>query len=140
MISKKKLSMILNLLRVEQLRVEAMMERSFSKSVVNKNQEVHKKRLVQLKKEIEDLPVTSGSFAEELSSYYSLAAEFFQVKDSMWTLLLSHPAALKCLSPGRVLLLNHGNKVNDLGILLSIDKSTVKTYFIPLDGHVSCGL
>ena len=123
-------SMILNLLRVEQLRVEDMMKRSFSESVSYKKQASYKKRSLELQKEIEALPSNSGPFGEELSSFYNLASEFLRVKTSMWTLLLSHPAAVKSLSPGRVLVFNHDQKMNDIGILLSIDKSTVKTYTI----------
>ena len=128
-------SMILNLLRVEQLRVEDMMKRSFSESVSYKKQAGHKKRVLELKSEIGDLPENRGPYGDDLSLYYNLASEFLTIKDSIWTLLLSHPAAVKCLCPGRVLLFHHGKTINNIGILLSIDKSTVKTYtMLVLDG------
>ena len=129
-------SMILNLLRVEQLRVEDMMKRSFSESVSYKKQAHYKQRVAELKIEIENLPSVSGTLTEELSLYYKSASEFCRIKDTIWTLLLSHPIAVKCLSAGRLLLINHDGKINDIGILLNVDKSTIKTYTIlVLDGE-----
>merc|ERR1712223_2795 len=129
-------SMILNLLRVEQLRVEDMMKRSFSESVSYKKQAHYKQRVAELKIEIENLPRVSGTLTEELSLYYKSASEFCRIKDTIWTLLLSHPIAVKCLSAGRLLLINHDGKINDIGILLGVDKSTIKTYTIlVLDGE-----
>ena len=129
-------SMILNLLRVEQLRVEDMMKRSFSESVSYKKQAHYKQRVAELKIEIENLPCVSGTLTEELSLYYKSASEFCRIKDTIWTLLLSHPIAVKCLSAGRLLLINHDGKINDIGILLGVDKSTIKTYTIlVLDGE-----
>ena len=123
-------SMILNLLRVEQLRVEDMMKRSFSESVSYKKQAVYKQRVSELKTEIQNLPNNTGTFGEELTLYYKMASEFFSIKDSIWTLLLSHPTAIKILSAGRLLLINHDNKMNDIGILLGVDRSTIKTYTV----------
>ena len=123
-------SMILNLLRVEQLRVEDMMKRSFSESVSYKKQAVYKQRVSELKDEIQNLPNNTGTFGEELTLYYQMASEFISIKDSIWTLLLSHPTAIKILSAGRLLLINHDNKINDIGILLGVDKSTIKTYTV----------
>ena len=48
-------SMILNLLRVEQLRVEDMMKRSFAELDTQKQQAGHKERADKLRKELDEL-------------------------------------------------------------------------------------
>jgi len=106
------------------------MKRSFSESVSYKKQAVYKQRVSELKNELQNLPNNTGTFGEELTLYYQMASEFIAIKDSIWTLLLSHPTAIKILSAGRLLLINHDNKMNDIGILLGVDKSTIKTYTV----------
>ena len=124
-------SMILNLLRVEQLRVEDMMKRSFMEINSQKKQNYYKTRAKELKQEVDRLPPLTGALFEELGTFYSLADEYLELKDDLWTLLLSHPVAAKALIPGRVLLVKHGSEVNKLGLLLAVDsKSRVKSYSV----------
>ncbi len=124
-------SMILNLLRVEQLRVEDMMKRSFMETNSQKKQGAYKERVAKLKREIELLPRLSGPVFDELEAFYALAAEHIELKESVWTLLLSHPSAIKALVPGRVLVVKHGSRANLLGVLLAVDsRSRAKSYSV----------
>jgi antiviral helicase SKI2 len=124
-------SMILNLLRVEQLRVEDMMKRSFMEINSQKKQSHYKERVEQLKKEVEGMPPLTGALFQELERFYTLAAEYTELKSGIWRLLLSHPVAAKALVPGRVLVVKHGSEINKYGILLAVDaKSRVKSYSV----------
>ena len=124
-------SMILNLLRVEQLRVEDMIKRSFSEIDTQKKQGTHKEKLAVLKEKLSKLPKLSGALFDELESFYSVAADYLELKSSVWTLLLSHPVAVKMMIPGRVLLIKGDPEATRLGMLLRIDtKSREKTYSI----------
>ena len=109
-------------LRVEQLRVEDMMKRSFSEKDSQKKQSQYKERVGQLKNELKHFPVPKGS-GQDLEKYYKLAKVYFEIKDRIWSLLLSHPLAVKALVAGRLLLVNHEDQINLIGMLLSIDTS-----------------
>lgn len=127
--------MILNLLRVEQLRVEDMMKRSFSEISSQKKRTDHKERAKELRKKLETMPEVMGPLGEELATFYKSGSEYLETKSNNWTLLLSHPVALKTLSPGRVLIINRGTKVNILAVLLTVDKkSTTKIYSVLILG------
>jgi len=125
-------SMILNLLRVEQLRVEDMMKRSFAELDTQKKQVLHKERAEHLKQQLSSLPDISGGLYEHLASFYTLASEYLTMRENIWSLLLSHPVPSKALSPGRVVLVNHGGKVNVLGLVLSVDNKGKQRSFLTL--------
>lgn len=124
--------MILNLLRVEQLRVEDMMKRSFSELNSQKNQTTNKEKAKMLRDQLVPVSLTPSIFADgiwinifisqellpvpkstggEIELFYSSAKEIFKIREEVWTLLLSHPQALKTLTPGRVILVNINNRV-----------------------------
>merc|ERR1719228_53933 len=122
-------SMILNLLRVEQLRVEDMMKRSFAELDTQKKQASHKERAEELKKELETLPDISSGTYEEVTSFYKFCSEYLELRESIWSLLLSHPVPGKALSAGRVVVVNYKGLVNVLGIILSVDLKSKQRSF-----------
>jgi len=122
-------SMILNLLRVEQLRVEDMMKRSFAELDTQKKQASHKERAAELKKELEVLPDISSGIYEEVTIFYKLCSEYLEQRENIWSLLLSHPVPGKALSAGRVVVVNYKGLVNVLGMILTVDlKSKLRTF------------
>ncbi|XP_059090527.1 superkiller complex protein 2-like [Tigriopus californicus] len=132
-------SMILNLLRVEQLRVEDMMKRSFSEINNEKKKNSYKDRVRELEVEIANQQDLQGPLYEEIKSFYRQAAEFFQIRDQVWPLVLSHPTAIKLISAGRVVVLNIGNRVNTFGMILGTDKKSLrKTYSVLIQGEIRC--
>jgi antiviral helicase SKI2 len=77
-------SMILNLLRVEKLRVQDMMKRSFSEINAQKNVETNKKRLEELKEKLSKIePVECFMCSEDLENYYSTCAEYGKLKSKL---------------------------------------------------------
>jgi len=117
-------SMILNLLRVEQLRVEDMMKRSFAELDTQKQQAVHKERAEVLKKQLENLPDISSPRYEEVTAFYKLGVTFLEERDSVWSLLLAHPVPSRAIVAGRVVLITWRGLVNMLGLILSVDAKT----------------
>ena len=108
-------------LRVEQLRVEDMMKRSFSEKDSQKKQSHYKERVAALKVELETFPTPKGSGSgNELETFYGLSKEFFEIKNRIWSLLLSHPLAVKALVPGRLILLNYEEQVDFRLILTTV--------------------
>ena len=122
-------SMILNLLRVEQLRVEDMMKRSFAELDTQKKQAEYAETAKYLKLKLESMSDISSSIFTEASRVYTIISEFVSLRESNWTLLLSLPIPSKSLSPGRFVILNQGSYINSLGIILNMDtKSKLRTF------------
>jgi len=71
-------SMILNLLRVEELRVEDMMKRSFAELDTQKKQAGYAERRDVLKKELETLPDISADIFKEIIQFYTTANQYLQ--------------------------------------------------------------
>jgi len=124
-------SMILNLLRVEELRVEDMMKRSFAELDTQKKKVEYEKRAAQLRAELESLPdIESDSFAE-IIEFYKHTSEYIEKRSSIWTLLLSHQTPSKLLSPGRIILVNFKGSANVPGVILNVDnKSKERNYSV----------
>jgi antiviral helicase SKI2 len=123
--------MILNLLRVEKLRVEDMMKRSFKEINSQKKAATIKERLEVVRKQVESLPKLQGAIYEQLELFYSLATQYLEAKEKYWTLVLSHPTSVKLLAPGRVVVVRHGRELLQFGVLLAVDnKSREKIYSV----------
>ena len=126
-------SMILNLLRVERLRVEDMMMRSFSEVDRHRKEKTLKTRLEELLKKKQNLTslrsgVTSGHTAE-LDAFYHIATDYLKIKEKNWNLLLNQQGVAKSLIPGRVILVNFKNETNIPCALLNVDQSSHEKTF-----------
>jgi len=93
------------------------MKRSFSEKDSQKKQTHYKERVGQIKTELKHFPIPKGS-GQELETFYGLAKEYFEIKNRIWSLLLSHPLAVKALVPGRLILLNYEDQVSTLKLFL----------------------
>ena len=122
-------SMILNLLRVEQLRVEDMMKRSFAEMDTQKKQAGYAERGKVLKAKLETMSDISSPNFGEASQLYSLISEFATIRENIWTMLLSLPMPGKALSPGRVVIIHQEASVNILGIILHVDMKAKQRTF-----------
>ena len=115
-------SMILNLLRVERLRVEDMMMRSFSEVDRHRKEKSHKSRMEELKKKKANLSILrAGGQTAELQRFFELATDYLKLKEHNWNLLLNQQGPSKSLTPGRILLVNLKDDVNVPCILLSVE-------------------
>ena len=72
--------MILNLLRVEELRVEDMMKRSFAEFHMQKDAQERKLEMEQLEKKLQDIKELDCTFcSEDLKSYFRVCRELSEL-------------------------------------------------------------
>uniref|UniRef100_A0A671QXI1 Helicase SKI2W-like n=1 Tax=Sinocyclocheilus anshuiensis TaxID=1608454 RepID=A0A671QXI1_9TELE len=116
-------TMILNLLRVEALRVTDMMRRSFSEN----------HRDTQLRNTLSSLPPldTEGQLSD-LLSYYHTITELRITTETLQRAVLESMNGLKALSVGRVVIVSNGQHHNALGVILQVSNDAVNRTFTAL--------
>ncbi|XP_022602920.1 helicase SKI2W [Seriola dumerili] len=124
-------TMILNLLRVEALRVTDMMRRSFSES--HRDTQAQEKRIGQLKQTLSCLPPldTEGQLSD-LMPYYHTVTELRTTTESLQRAILESVNGLKALSVGRVVVVNNKQHLNALGVILQVSSDSVNRTFTAL--------
>ncbi|XP_059206535.1 helicase SKI2W [Centropristis striata] len=124
-------TMILNLLRVEALRVTDMMRRSFSES--HRDTQAHEKRISHLKQSLSSLPVldTDGQLSD-LLPYYHTVTELRTTTEALQRAVLESVNGLKALSVGRVVVVNNKQHLNALGVILQVSNDSVNRTFTAL--------
>ncbi|XP_051727638.1 helicase SKI2W [Ctenopharyngodon idella] len=124
-------TMILNLLRVEALRVTDMMRRSFSEN--HRDTQTHEKRITELKNMLSSLPPldTEGQLSD-LLSYYHTITELRITTETLQRAVLDSVNGLKALSVGRVVIVNNSQHHNALGVILQVSNDAVNRTFTAL--------
>lgn len=124
-------TMILNLLRVEALRVTDMMKRSFSEN--HRDTQAHEKRISELRNTMSSLPPldTEGQLSD-LLSYYHTITELHITTQSLQQAVLESVNGLKALSVGRVVIVNNSQHHNSLGVILQVSSDAVNRTFTAL--------
>uniref|UniRef100_A0A674MBZ4 SKI2 subunit of superkiller complex n=1 Tax=Takifugu rubripes TaxID=31033 RepID=A0A674MBZ4_TAKRU len=124
-------TMILNLLRVEALRVTDMMRRSFSES--HRDTQAHENRIKQLKDRISSLPsLDTEDQLSDLLPYYHTVAELRATSETLRCATLESIKGLKALSVGRVVVVNNNQHRNALGVILQVSSDSVNRTFTAL--------
>lgn len=101
-------NMILNLLRVEALRVEEMIKRSFSENAAQKLAPETQRMIKETERELTQLPkVECDVCGKDIDAFYSVSAEAVRVNaqllhEASWSL-----AGRKSFTPGRVILIRN---------------------------------
>jgi len=99
-------NMILNLLRVEALRVEEMIKRSFSENASQRLLPDQQKLVTEGEKELLNLPHLDASpRVEAVRRFYDLSSRLVELNAVVVTHALEHSSAGKIFVPGRVLVL-----------------------------------
>ncbi|KAK4057847.1 Antiviral helicase ski2 [Microbotryomycetes sp. JL221] len=112
-------SMILNLLRVEALRVEEMIKRSFSENAAQRLLPDQQKKVAEGEAELRSLSkLESGPKRDELERYYDLCRRIIDLNTRMLEGVLAHPSSGKMLSTGRVIVLSDGHFRDHPAVLL----------------------
>mgnify|MGYP002758600806 FL=1 len=104
--------MILNLLRIETLRIEEMIKRSFSENATQRLLPDQQAKLNELVSQAEQLDATLKNMPlqrEEVEEVYAWTQRAVECSHAMMALVMHHPFGAKCLSPGRVVLLFTGS-------------------------------
>ncbi|CAJ1083226.1 helicase SKI2W [Xyrichtys novacula] len=124
-------TMILNLLRVEALRVTDMMRRSFSES--HRDTQAHEKRISQLKQTLSSLPpLDSDGQLSDMLPYYHTVTELRTTTEILQRAILDSVNGLKALSVGRVIVVNYKQHLNALGVILQVSNDAVNRTFTAL--------
>uniref|UniRef100_A0A3Q3WN29 Uncharacterized protein n=1 Tax=Mola mola TaxID=94237 RepID=A0A3Q3WN29_MOLML len=124
-------TMILNLLRVEALRVTDMMRRSFSES--HRDTQTHEQKIRQLKQTVSSLPPLDmeGQLSDMLP-YYHTVTELRTTTKALQRAILESVNRLKALSVGRVVVVNNKQHFNALGVILQVSNDSVNRTFTAL--------
>ncbi|KAI5087367.1 helicase SKI2W isoform X1 [Silurus meridionalis] len=124
-------TMILNLLRVEALRVTDMMRRSFSEN--HRDTQANERRISELKRELSSLPPldTEGQLSDLLSYYHTLT-ELRITTEALQQAVMESVNGIKALSVGRVVVVNNAQHFNALAVLLQVSTDSVNRTFTAL--------
>ncbi|GMK53589.1 hypothetical protein CspeluHIS016_0101750 [Cutaneotrichosporon spelunceum] len=110
-------NMILNLLRVEALKVEEMIKRSFSENAAQKLAPEQQKQVEQTEKILAKLPnVECDVCSADISAFYDLSSEVVRVNAQIVRQAAWAPG--KQFSPGRIVLLRDGHYPGNLAVIL----------------------
>ncbi|KJA28622.1 hypothetical protein HYPSUDRAFT_129128 [Hypholoma sublateritium FD-334 SS-4] len=134
-------NMILNLLRVEALRVEEMIKRSFSENSSQRLLPDQQKRVTEASKLLSSLPKFDCSIClPDIDRHYDESLSITQNSQTLLNVALGNPQGSKILSAGRVVILRDGHfRYNNAAIVLrqapvqALDTGVltkIKTYFI----------
>ncbi|GAA5985422.1 hypothetical protein JCM11641_000152 [Rhodosporidiobolus odoratus] len=103
-------SMILNLLRVEALRVEEMIKRSFSENAAQRLLPEHQKKVAEGESTLQALTkLPPGPKTDDLNRFYDLSQRIVELNTQVLEGVLAHPASGKMMSSGRVVILSDGH-------------------------------
>ncbi|XP_022538822.2 helicase SKI2W [Astyanax mexicanus] len=124
-------TMILNLLRVEALRVTDMMRRSFSEN--HRDTQTHEKRISELRTLLSSLPPldTEGQLSD-LLQYYHTVNELRLTTEALQQAVMESMNGLKALSVGRVVVVNNTQHFNALAVILQVSNDSVNRMFTAL--------
>ncbi|OWK13263.1 hypothetical protein Celaphus_00014434 [Cervus elaphus hippelaphus] len=126
-------TMILNLLRVDALRVEDMMKRSFSEFPSRKDSKAHEQALAELTKKLGALeePEVTGQLVD-LPEYYSWGEELTETRSQIQNRIIESVNGLKSLSAGRVVVVKNQEHHNALGVILQVSSDSTSRVFTAL--------
>lgn len=123
-------TMILHLLRVEELKVEDMLKRSFAEFHAQKNlPETEKLLLQKLRQTAKTIECIKGEPAIE--EYYEMASQAESHRDRISEAVMQSHSALQFLSPGRVVVIkSQSDEDHLLGVVLKTPSTTNKQYIV----------
>ncbi|KAI9511739.1 antiviral helicase [Russula earlei] len=102
-------NMILNLLRVETLKVEEMIKRSFSENTSQQLLPEQQKKILENEKTLSTLSkLECDTCSKDINKYYDITAEIVAINQQLLELASTHVQGSKSLSSGRVVVLRDG--------------------------------
>ncbi|KAF7302996.1 ATP-dependent RNA helicase [Mycena kentingensis (nom. inval.)] len=133
-------NMILNLLRVEALKVEEMIKRSFSENASQRLLPDQQKQVLDSEKTLSTLPKLSCDVCQpDISRFYDDSFAIVAANQRLLTMAVGHPQGTKLLSSGRVVVLRDSHFKSSLAVLLkpapvvasdSGVREKLRTYFV----------
>eukprot|EP00123_Amoebidium_parasiticum_P012625 comp21482_c0_seq1/m.29748 comp21482_c0_seq1/g.29748 ORF comp21482_c0_seq1/g.29748 comp21482_c0_seq1/m.29748 type:complete len:1272 (-) comp21482_c0_seq1:29-3844(-) len=120
-------NMILNLLRVEALKVEDMMKRSFSEYATMKEAPANQKAVKESEKLLTDLERVDCVYCTDLLDYYKTCSELVVLNHGLQATMVGAAVAARALQPGRVLVINTQKHRNSLCCVLKVEPTAGTT-------------
>ncbi|WVO12427.1 hypothetical protein L204_100026 [Cryptococcus depauperatus] len=112
-------NMILNLLRVEALKVEEMIKRSFSENATQKMAPEQQKLITQTEKQLTKLPsIDCVTCSPDINAYYDLSHECARINAQFLIKASRSTQSGKVFLPGRVVVLRNSHYPGNLAIIL----------------------
>ncbi|KAI0004078.1 antiviral helicase [Russula compacta] len=126
-------NMILNLLRVETLKVEEMIKRSFSENASQQLLPDQQEKIHENEKTLSILPKLECDICQEdINKYYELSAEIVDINQQLLGLASTHIQGSKALSSGRIVVLRDGHFRWAAALILkpALAREQVKYFFV----------
>ncbi|KAH9486365.1 Putative ATP-dependent RNA helicase [Psilocybe cubensis] len=134
-------NMILNLLRVEALRVEEMIKRSFSENSSQRLLPEQQQKVIESERSLSALPrLDCPKCLPDIEHHYDQTRDIIEKNQSLLEMALSQSQGSKILNAGRVVILRDGHfRLNNVAVILkqapiqTLDSgllAKVKTYFV----------
>ncbi|KAI0323105.1 antiviral helicase [Amylostereum chailletii] len=112
-------NMILNLLRVEALKVEEMIKRSFSENSSQRLLPDQQKKVLESEKTLSSLPKLECDICGgDIHRYYNVSADLVALNERLLSLAAGHIQGSKSLASGRVIVLRDGHFRWNAAVLL----------------------
>lgn len=123
-------NMILNLLRVEALRVEEMIKRSFSENSSQRLLPEHQKQVAEHERTLSNMPKLECDLCSvDIERYYDLSLEIVGLNNKLCTMATSIPSNANLFGPGRVVILRDGHfRRGNVGVLLKPDPRQASSF------------
>ncbi|KAI6136281.1 ATP-dependent RNA helicase [Pisolithus sp. B1] len=99
-------NMILNLLRVETLRVEEMIKRSFSENTSQRQLPENQKKIIEHEQTLSSLPTLECNIClKDIETYYESSQTIVSCNNELLEMVVKHPSNQSILNSGRVVVL-----------------------------------
>jgi len=118
-------SMILNLLRVQTLKVEEMIKRSFSENTGQKEMPHQKRSLDEKAEQLQELQKLTCIICSDIYEYYASNRRIMTLNFDMKETIISNAIGIKALCPGRIVIVNNPFYRNAVGMVIQ-SKSSYK--------------
>lgn len=123
-------NMILNLLRIEALRVEEMIKHSFSENSTQTLLPEHKSQVDKLSLELEGIRIEETEKTEEFMEGFQLIEQYKECYSNMITQIQESPSAKQIHPMGKLFIFQDMDEVVRFGFLLKNDISGLKFVFL----------
>ncbi|EIW64030.1 antiviral helicase [Trametes versicolor FP-101664 SS1] len=121
-------NMILNLLRVEALRVEEMIKRSFSENASQRLLPENQKKVVDTEKKLSGMAQLACDVClPDIERFYDTSYDVVEKNQRILAMAANTPAGGKLLSSGRIVILRDGHYKSNIGVLLKQVPSAIAT-------------
>ncbi|KAM9325545.1 superkiller complex protein 2 [Gastrophryne carolinensis] len=126
-------SMILNLLRVEALRVEDMMKRSFAEARTQKDSKAHEQRIKVLTKSLGEMgEIECTGDLGDLQDYFITVQELIRTREMLQKKVVESINGMKCLSAGRVVIVKTDYHPWVPGVILQVSSDASNRVYTTL--------